>query len=204
MWFQNVVFGGKTVLHRVLLRSRLARGKNYKTISRKHHCQTGWRPKRQMNLQWSCQKYRNTLDLTFRFSPTKVAFWRQWKWREYFLVHTSHLDPNNSHLFSFCFSIFICHVSSLATTRSPSTCRCSLEQRTTVTWGRMPSTRCTGSPGKPWPQQAKKLCSQVPKFSKFLFYPKTTCQPGRCQKHLRVTLLCYELTTMKEALSNEK
>ena len=90
-----------------------ARGKNYMTISWKHQCQTGLRPKHQMNLQWPCQKYRNTLDLTFRFLPKKVAFWRPWKWREYSFVHTSHLGPENSHLFSFCFSISLSVMSQL-------------------------------------------------------------------------------------------
>lgn len=50
----------------------------------------------------------------------------------------------------FILFVFLCllRLSSLATARSLSTCRCSLEQQMTVTWGRTPSTRCTGSLGK--------------------------------------------------------
>lgn len=87
--------------------------------------------------------------------------------------------------FYFFLSISLCpFLSSSVTVRSPSTCRCSSERRTTVTWGRTPSTRCTGSPGKPSPRPARRLWSPAPKFSKFLSCLRTTWRRGRCRKAL--------------------
>ena len=50
------------------------------------HCLTGKEPKCQINLQWWCQKYHNTLDL--RFASERVAFLKAVLVRRVFLsVH---------------------------------------------------------------------------------------------------------------------
>lgn len=131
------------------------------------------------------QEYHNALKLSFFHTRKPFTCIETNR-----VCSCSHLSSSGvQRLMSVSFLVFfffwLSFFSLLAIVRNLSTCRCSLEQQMTATWGHTPSTRCTGSLEKLSPQLAKRSCFPAPKFSKFLCFLKTTCQPGRCRTRKR-------------------
>lgn len=87
--------------------------------------------KYQIYFLWRWQKYRTTWSFFRKTVPLKAG--RVSRVSSVFFVHTSCLECEPSHLFKFCFSVSLSFLSSLATARNLSTCRCLLALQTTAT-----------------------------------------------------------------------
>lgn len=144
------VFWGNSVLRRFLWKCRHARGKNYRLLGKNISVKLlGGQ-----NARWvSSGPARNIATPSSWHLDSLQKRWPSEGHgnEESIPLFTPLMWTPRTHIcfYSVFLSLSLSCLSSLATARSLSTCRCSLEQQTTVTWGRTPSTRCTGSPGKP-------------------------------------------------------